>query len=549
MNFTKRFISVALILLSFFAASAASAGIVGSIDSVFDSVAIGYACLYGDATDHQDEIYIYAGGPMGTGTQVATGWAAYPTYDAWDAANYLTPLCGTPTTMHRFAIGLLPAAVAYSGSNTYLWVYDYNPTIGYTLLTNSGTYKLPAKPPTPGGGGSFPFSNIKALLDSGQNQVEILFVGDSHIASFGDPSWGTGGADSNSMVWKLGMLLGAKYTNYKVLIYQRRTVYTFTNSIEGAASVLGVSSCGTSEEDDEGFIANSTASKTLILIQDGVGGSNLERYMARLSTTAPSGSPVPLAQSVTGNLPGSLVMAPDAVIMMFGFNDSQERYTADLDLACYKNYGTAGNVTMSGSYGNAQLNYRGLNNAPPAVAQSGMPAPPSVFYTDFEKAYEAAIAGTKSAFNALSGKTPIVALMTPLNVPGVLYDGRGPSSTPPTSTYTGHLGYNNQFCSLCTTASPSWYTGPVNGQLVPNAGDLTTWALSLKEYQDSVFYAAGVASVNVLDLFAWFNFPVPDSTDFIENPATRGSGFDVHFSPAGNGNIAKMIYNYGFGLN
>jgi len=523
--------------------------VIGSFDGVNNNVGAGYVCRSSDSTnDTQDLVVIYAGGAPGSGgTEVARGYADMPAYDNSDDSAIITVGCSSG--LHRFAIGLLPAAVAWTGASRTINAYHFDPsTSTYTQLTPIGTPTLPTAPPTPGGGGSFPFTTLKNLLDSGQNTVEILFVGDSHTASYGD-SWATGSADSSSWVYKLGVLLGAHYTNYKVTFYARSLFQGIGTSTSGAATYPdGTSTCGSGETDTGAqLIANFSGTKNLILVQDGIAGSNLERYLARLKSTAPSTTPIPANQSVIRDLiPGTLGINPDGVIMMFGIADSLERYHPEPSgggEGCYTSlYGIQ---TLGGSYGSPNLGIKGDNSG--RSFQTGDP------YTDsFRAAYKLAITGTQSTFNTLTARTPFIGIMTPINAPGLFYDGR--STIKP-----GHVGYNNQFCASCM-----YTVGPLNAQLLPDTGgagnDTNGWALNLKKYQDTVYFAVNDAlssTATILDLFGWSAYVnataprLPSSTNFYEPTGSTFSGvnFDIHLNSTGNAGIATTIYNYGFGLN
>jgi hypothetical protein len=521
----------------------------GNVDGVTNNVLTGWTCRVGDTADTQDDVAVYAG--SSTGTLVGYGWANNPgltsadhTAIAWACGgNPTTNPVTSPTGFHRFEIALLEGSATYTGTNFGLYVYNNKTHV--QLPNGNGQRLLPTPaPPVPGtSGATFPFTPITNLLTAGiQSTIEILFVGDSHTSSYGN-NFPLGGVDTQAWIYQLGLMLGTKFTNYQVIIYQRSVHANISTSSSGATDWSGKSSCGAGDSDvGPVVIANSGATNKLILIQDGIGGSNIEKYLARLSTTAPSTGIFPPSQSVTRNLPnGGGVPNVDAVIMMFGVNDSLERYTESLDSSqtCYP----SGLTALGGGYGNAKLDVRGTNGQ--LNKQTGDPVAGAG--QSFYAAYGIAITNTISAFQLLpSGKTPFIGLMTPLNAPGLFYNDGQHSST----ADTGNVGYGS---TICTIGCPF----PYNDQM-KNAADDPSWTLGFKSYQDAVWLVAGHAgiSTHVLDLYSWVglavSIPTPDPYMYHEDSSqgvNQGADWDFHLNAAGNQGLAGWVYSRGFGLN
>jgi len=478
--------------LAFAFASAGASAAVGNVDGITSNgpVLNGWTCL-GSGSHTQNGVSVYAGGPYGTGTLVAYGVANAPGFSNSDNAA-VNSSCGTTNEFHRFNIPLIKPAYSYSGTNRAMYVYNNDDG---TLLS-SGTFTLPAQPAVPAGT-TAPFYTVTNMLNSGQNTVRILFEGDSHTASYGV-------SNTQAWIYVLAQKFASTYPTYKVTLYQRSYYSTGGVTYAGATAANGTAECNTGLTDITTTF-NPTQSKNLIIIQDGIGGSNLERYMARLSGTAPGGTPTPSGQSVI--LAPNYSSGVDAVIMMFGANDWMERYTSNGAYACY-----GGSATLGGGYGTANLEAHGTNGH--LGFEMGDPI------AQFEYAYYLAANATKGAEYAASGNTvtPFMGFMTPMNPPGLLE----------TSCSAG--------CSFM----------PYNWQFDPTKSTTPGWTLNLQSYQDGTYTAAynvtGTTST-VLDLYSWVAL---DSTTLIED-AINGN-WDIHLNSTGNSDLATIVWNQGFGL-
>jgi len=483
-------LSLTVLLTSASTLTHAAIGNVDGITALPSKVLNGYACGGGG---NPDVVAAYAGGPAGTGTLVASGYANNPGFTASDNSAINTT-CGTSGAgkFYRFNIPLKKPALSYAGVNRALYVYDANDG---TLLS-AGAFTLPAQPAYPAGTGA-PFYPIITMLNNGQNTVQVKFVGDSHTTSYGVTT-------PNTWLYALAAKFAAAYPAYKVSLMQRDYYWDGTQYNAGATNAGGTSMCADSNVQDLGTPQwNTSAMKTLNIIVDGIGGSNLERYMERLSTTAPSGTPFPAYQSVTKSPYGGV----DAVIMMFGVNDWMERYTNNGAYGCYSTSVTLG---PGGSYGTADLQIHGTNG------HLGFE------HTDptaqFETAYETAITGTINAEYAASGNTitPFIGLMTPMNPPGLLETNCLPSS--------------------CTFM-------PYNKQISSTTPD---WTYSMQSIQDGTYTAANVSlgtMATVFDLYSWI---VLTPSVLIEDAAN--ANWDIHLNATGNSDLATIVWNQGFGL-
>lgn len=229
---------------------------------------------------------------------------------------------------------------------------------------------------------------LSAKLESGQN-TRIVFFGDSVTGGYG--------VNANAYPRKFAQRLKSKYPNSNVLYYGK-DLRIWPNGTYGAGS----NTCHPAYSHDNPvnpeyigkYISNA---RTITVIADGIGGSNVARFMARL-TNAPSEfaynrgyKEMLIADDPFRADIAYTAIDADAVFMMFGINDSllptnsgPSTVLPDAGLACYQNV----------RYNAVPLNTRGT------------------FYSVFRYQYRVAI----NSIRQRTANNPEIALITPNRV-------------------------------------------------------------------------------------------------------------------------------------